>query len=131
MPHLSIQYTGALDPQIQMAALCQRLAATLAAQVDKEGKPVFPLAGTRVLACPAPYHAVAGGAPGQHFMYLKFRITPGRVRELVDAAGDALIAAVIAHVDALGPLPALGITLHIDEGSPVYEGKYRTDMMGA
>jgi 5-carboxymethyl-2-hydroxymuconate isomerase len=125
MPHLTIQYTGALDPQIQMADLCHRLAITLAAQVDGEGKPVFPLAGTRVLAYPAPYHAVAGGAPGQHFMYLNFRITPGRVRAVVDTAGDALIAAVKAHVDALGPLPSLGITLHIDEGNPVYEGKYR------
>lgn len=125
MPHLSIDYSGALDPRIEMNALCQRLAATLAAQVDAAGTPLFPLAGTRVLAYPAPFHAVAGGQAGHQFMYLNLRITPGRARALVDAAGDALIAAVRAHVDALGALGPLGITLHIDEGAPVYEGKYR------
>ena len=125
MPHLTIHYTGALDPGIDMGALCQRLAATLAAQVDGAGTPLFPLAGTRVLAYPAPFHAVAGGQAGHQFMYLNLRITPGRARALVDAAGNALLAAVRGHVDGQGRLGPLGITLHIDEGAPVYEGKYR------
>jgi 5-carboxymethyl-2-hydroxymuconate isomerase len=125
MPHLTIQYTGALDPHIRMEALCQDLAAVLAGQADAQGTPVFPLAGTRVLAYPAPHHAVAGGQAGAHFMYLNLRITPGRSHEVVSAAGDALLAAVRRHVDAIGSLGSLGITLHIDEGQPVYEGKYR------
>jgi 5-carboxymethyl-2-hydroxymuconate isomerase len=125
MPHLTIQYTGALDPIIGMEALCQDLAAVLAAQADAQGKPVFPLAGTRVLAYPAPYHAVAGGQAGANFMYLNFRITPGRSPEVLTAVGEALLAAVRRHVDAIGALGSLGITLHIDEGMPVYEGKYR------
>ncbi len=125
MPHLTIHYTGALDPVIQMDALCQRLAAVLAEQADAQGKPVFPLAGTRVLAYPAPYHAVAGGQAGANFMYLNFRITSGRSPEVVSTVGDALLAAVRRHVDAIRALGSLGITLHIDEGMPVYEGKYR------
>jgi 5-carboxymethyl-2-hydroxymuconate isomerase len=125
MPHLTIQYTGALDPQIRMDALCHELAAVLAAQADAQGKPVFPLAGTRVLAYPAPYHAVAGGQAGADFMYLNFRITAGRSMEVVHAAGEALLAAVRRHVDAIGVVGSLGITLQIDEGMPVYEGKYR------
>jgi 5-carboxymethyl-2-hydroxymuconate isomerase len=125
MPHLTIQYTGALDPVIQMDALCQRLAAVLAEQADAQGKPVFPLAGTRVLAYPAPYHAVAGGQAGASFIYLNFRITAGRSPEVVSAVGGALLAAVRGHVDAIGSLGSLGITLHIDEGAPSYEGKYR------
>jgi 5-carboxymethyl-2-hydroxymuconate isomerase len=125
MPHLTIHYTGALDPRIGMQALCQDLATVLAAQLDGQGKPVFPLAGTRVLAYPAPYHAVAGGQAGQQFMYLNLRITPGRAPELIEAAGAALLTAVKRHVDGVAPIGALGITLQIDEGRPVYEGKYR------
>jgi 5-carboxymethyl-2-hydroxymuconate isomerase len=125
MPHLTIQYTGALDPHIHMEALCQELAAVLAAQADAQGKPFFPLAGTRVLAYPAPYHSVAGGQAGANFMYLNFRITAGRSPVVVSEVGDALLAAVRRHVDAIGALGSLGITLQIDEGMPVYEGKYR------
>ncbi|MDL2354524.1 MAG: 5-carboxymethyl-2-hydroxymuconate isomerase [Pseudomonadota bacterium] len=124
MPHLKIDYSANLDAHTDMGQLCRALAATLAGLRDARGEPLFPLAGSRVLACPAPHHAVAGGRDGYGFVYLNCRITPGRERALVDAAGDALLATVKAHFAPLLAERPLGITLHIDELAPAYEGKF-------
>lgn len=125
MPHLRIDYTGNLEPQLQMAALCKALAVTLAQLQEVDGKPVFPLNGTRVLAYPAPHHAVAGGQEGHGFIYLHLRITAGRSAATLKTAGDALLATVRTHAARLAMSSPVGITLHIDEGAPVYEGKHR------
>lgn len=124
MPHLKIDYSANLDGCTDVGLLCEALAARLAGLRDPAGQPLFPLAGTRVLACPAPHHAVSGGRAGFAFMYLNLRITPGRDKALVDAAGDALLAAVKEHFAPLLADRAIGITLHIDEVAPAYEGKY-------
>jgi 5-carboxymethyl-2-hydroxymuconate isomerase len=123
MPHLKIDYSADLDAHTDMTALCNALAAALAGLCDAQGKALFPLAGTRVLACPAPHHAVAGGRSGYGFVYLNFRITPGRSRALVDAAGEALLATLNRHFAKLLAERPLGITLHIDEVAPAWEGK--------
>lgn len=125
MPHLRIDYTANLDPDVDMPGLCKALANAMAALADAAGKPVFPLAGTRVLACPAPFHAVGEGQPGNSFMYLNLRVTPGRSPEIVQMAGDALLAVVRAHIDRAGIGAPLAITLHIDELAASYEGRYR------
>ncbi|MES2324207.1 MAG: 5-carboxymethyl-2-hydroxymuconate isomerase [Pseudomonadota bacterium] len=125
MPHLRIDYTANLDPQVDMQGLCTALASAMASLLDVFGNPVFPLAGTRVLAFPAPFHAVGDGQPGNSFMYLNLRVTPGRSSETVRVAGNALLAVVRAHVDAAGLGAPLAVTLHIDELAASYEGRYR------
>ncbi len=90
MPHVTIQYTANLDPEANMGVLCSALAEVLCAQRDGEGKRVFPIGGTRVLAYPAAAFAVADGAPDRAFVYLNVRIAPGRAPQHVAAAGEAL-----------------------------------------
>jgi 5-carboxymethyl-2-hydroxymuconate isomerase len=124
MPHLKIDYSANLDECTDIGVLCRALAARLAGLRDAVGQPLFPLAGTRVLAAPAPHHAVAGGRAGYCFVYLNLRITPGRDKDLVAHAGTALLATVEEHFGALMQTRAVGITLHIDEAAPAYEGKY-------
>lgn len=124
MPHLRIEYSGNIEAQAEMGALCKALARTLVELEDGQGRTVFPFDGTRVLAYPAPHHAVADGAPDKIFVYLNLRITAGRTAALVETVGRALLAQVDAHFAPLsGKLP-IRITLHIDEGHPVYEGKW-------
>lgn len=124
MPHLHIDYCGTLDAHSDMQLLCTRLARTLVQMEDAGGHAVFPLNGTRVLAYPAPHHAVADGAPDKVFVYLNLRITPGRSVALVEQVGRALLAQVDAHFAPLsGKLP-VRVTLHVDEGHPLYEGKW-------
>ncbi|PWF55267.1 5-carboxymethyl-2-hydroxymuconate isomerase [Massilia glaciei] len=125
MPHLRIDYTANLDPEIRMGDLCRALAGAMAGLADASGKSVFPLAGTRVLAYPAPCHAVADGHPDNAFIYLNLRVTPGRSDETIDLAGATLLAAVRAHIEGAGLLAPLAVTVHIDQLAASYEGRYR------
>lgn len=64
---------------------------------------------------------------GLAFDYLNLRITPGRdapLLERVCAALMALMARVAAHFAPLAGVLPVRTTLHIDEGSPVAEGKW-------
>ena len=124
MPHLNIQYTANLDALTDMGKLCNTLAATLVALRGEDGvAPLFPVAGTRVMAWPAPHFAVADGQSGRAFIYMNLLITPGRSEALKKRAGDALLAAASAHLDPVFAQHAVGLTLHIDEAAPAYEGK--------
>lgn len=124
MPHLSIEYTANLQAATDMDALCTALAATLVALRHNDGGPLFPVAGTRVMAWPAPHFAVADGQPDRAFIYLNLRITPGRSAAMVARAGDAVLASATAHLAPLFAARAVGLTLQIDEGAPAYEGKH-------
>jgi 5-carboxymethyl-2-hydroxymuconate isomerase len=124
MPHVTIQYTANLDAEANMGVLCASLAEVIHAQRDGDGKRVFPIGGTRVLAYPASIYAVADGAPDRAFVYVNVRIAPGRAAPLVAAAGEALIAAVRSHFAALFASRPVGITLQIDEGAPAFDAKH-------
>ena len=124
MPHLTIEYTANLEAAVDMGRLCTTLAATLVALRHDDGGPLFPLAGTRVMAWPAPHFAVADGQRGRAFIYLNLRITPGRSPATIQRAGDALLASCKAHLAPVFEAHAVGLTLQIDEGAPVYEGKH-------
>lgn len=124
MPHLRIDYTANLDATADMGGLCQTLAATLLALRHDDGTPLFPLAGTRVMAWPAPHFAVADGQPDRAFIYLNLLITPGRSAAMIERVGEALMASCKAHLAPVFDAHAIGLTLQIDEGAPVFEGKH-------
>ena len=124
MPHLRIDYTANLEPKADMGGLCVTLAETLLALRHDDGALLFPVAGTRVMAWPAPYFAVADGQSDRAFIYLNLLITPGRSAAMVQRAGDALLASCKTHLAPVFEAHAVGLTLQIDEGAPVYEGKH-------
>ena len=124
MPHLTIEYTANLEASAHMDTLCTTLAATLVALRHDDGAPLFPVAGTRVMAWPAPHFAVADGQPDRAFIYLNLLITPGRSPAMVERAGEAVLASVKAHLAAVFAAHAVGLTLQVYEGAPVYEGKH-------
>ena len=124
MPHLTIEYTANLEATAGMDLLCTALAATLVALRHDDGAPLFPVAGTRVMAWPAPHFAVADGQPDRAFIYLNLLITPGRSAAMVKRAGEAVLASCKAHLAPVFAKHAVGLTLQIHEGAPVYEGKH-------
>ena len=126
MPHLKIEYTANLEAQGRFDVLCKALAGVMAHLADADGKPVFPLAGTRVLAYPAPAYAVADGTSGHGFIYMNLRVTPGRTAQTLAAAGAALLAQVRSHFELHTLCVAFAVTLHIDELTPAFEGRYRS-----
>ncbi len=124
MPHVVVQYTANLEPEAGIGKLCRDLAEVVVAQRDAAGERLFPIGGTRVLGYPAAHFAVADGAPDRAFVYLDVRIAPGRERSAVTATGEAMIAVVRSHFEAVFASRAIGITLQIFEGAPVFDAKH-------
>jgi 5-carboxymethyl-2-hydroxymuconate isomerase len=123
MPHLVILYTANLDTETDMTALCRTLADTMLAVKDEAGQQVFPTGGTRVLAYPAAHSAVADGRREYAFVWLNLRMGLGRSEGVKKQAGDNLLAAATAHFAPLLDKRHLGMTMQIDEGHEVYNGK--------
>ena len=123
MPHLVILYTANLEPHTDLTVLARALADTMIAQRDDAGAPVFPVAGTRVLAYPAAHFAVADGGGDFGFVYLNLRMKAGRSEVVHRRLGDALVATANAHFAPLLDARHVGITLHIDVGAEVFDGK--------
>lgn len=125
MPHLVILYTPNLDAATNMTALCRALADTMLAVKDEDGKQVFPIGGTRVLAYPAAHYAVADGQRDYAFVYLNLRMGAGRSTATQQRAGDAVLATAKAHFDPLMATRLIGVTVNVDESpGQVYDGKH-------
>ena len=123
MPHLVVLYSGNLESETDMSGLCRRLADAMLTVRDESSQQVFPTGGVRVFAYPAPHHAVADGARDYAFVYLNLRIGRGRSAQVRQCAGDTLLAAARAHFAPLFARRHLGLTLQIDEGQEVFDGK--------
>lgn len=131
MPHLVILYTQQLDQQTDISSLCRRLADTMISIRDGEDKPVFPIGGARVFAYPAPHYAVADGSADKHpgndggfaYVWLNLRMGAGRPPSVIERAGQALSEVVRQHFEPLMAKRAVGITLQVDEGHEVFNGK--------
>src|SRR5436190_539518 len=91
MPHVVIQYTANLEPEVDMQALCSEVCAALIAQKDETGGPLFPVGGTRVFAYPAHAYAVADGKGDYGFCYVFIRVAGGRSEAAKKRAGDAVL----------------------------------------
>jgi len=126
MPHLVVLYTGNLETELDMKGLCRSLADTLLAVRDERAQPVFPTGGVRVLAYPAAHYTVADGQRDYAFVYLNLRMGRGRSEAAKQRAGEALLAAAKAHLQPLFAKRYLGLTLQIDEGQEVFDGKHST-----
>ena len=124
MPHLVILYTANLDKETDMTALCRSLADTMLGVKDDSGAQVYPTGGTRVLAYPAPHYAVADGKADYAFVYLNLRMGKGRSDATQKRAGDALLTATKTHFQLIFTQRHIGITLQIDEGNEVFDGKH-------
>jgi len=125
MPHLVLLFTPDLTGETDFGTLCRDLADTMLTQRDETGRPVFPTGGTRVLAYPAAYSAVADGRGHYGFCYANLRMAAGRSAHVHQQVGDALLAVLRQHFDALLARRPIGLTLQIDEGkTQVYDAKH-------
>lgn len=126
MPHLVILYTGNLQAQTDISALCRSLADAMLSVRDEHSQQVYPTGGVRVLAYPAAHYAVADGRRDYAFVYLNLRMGRGRTAAVKQRAGETLLAAAKAHFAPLFASRLIGITLQIDEGQEVFDAKHST-----
>ena len=123
MPHLVINYTAELEPELDMRALCRALADALVTFRDEAGAQPFPTGGTRVFAYPARHSAVADGQHDCAFAYFNLRIARGRSAAVKQAVGDTLAATIRQHLAPLLARRHVGLTLQVDEGAEVFDAK--------
>jgi 5-carboxymethyl-2-hydroxymuconate isomerase len=126
MPHLVIQYTPGLSARSDIAALCRTLSDLLVGFTDDDGGRPFPVGGVRVLAFPATHASVADAAQSYEFVYLNLRIAPGRSRAVIERAGQAMTEAARSHFEPIMAAAPMGLTLQIDETTPVFDAKVGT-----
>ena len=126
MPHLVLLYSGNLETETDMTALCRRLADARLGVRDEHGQQVFPTGGVRVFAYPASHSAVADGERDYAFVYLNLRMGRGRTEAVKKCAGETLLATAKAHFEPLVARRYLGLTLQVDEGQEVFDAKHST-----
>jgi 5-carboxymethyl-2-hydroxymuconate isomerase len=124
MPHLVVLYTDNLSARTDMNALCRRLADAMLAVRDERSQQVYPTGGVRVLAYPAAHYAVADGARDYCFVYLNLRMARGRSAAVKQQVGEALLAAARSQLEPLFASGYLGLTVQVDEGQEVFDGKH-------
>jgi 5-carboxymethyl-2-hydroxymuconate isomerase len=126
MPHLVVLYTGNLEAETDMTALCRCLADAMLGVRDEQGEQVYPTGGVRVFAYPAAHFAVADGERDYAFLYLNLRMGRGRTEAVKQRAGETLLAAAKAQLAPLFARRYVGLTLQIDEGQEVFDAKHST-----
>jgi 5-carboxymethyl-2-hydroxymuconate isomerase len=126
MPHLVVLYSGNLETETDMSALCHQLSDAMLNVRDEQGQQVFPTGGVRVFAYPASHYAVADGLRDYAFVYLNLRMGRGRTVAVKQRAGEILLAAAKAHFEPLFAKRYIGLTLQVDEGQEVFDAKHST-----
>ncbi len=84
MPHFVIDYSANLEDAVDIAGLCNALRQA-ASEMD-----VFPTAGLRVRAIPAPHYSIADGNPAHGYIDISVRLRAGRKKDAKKAATEAL-----------------------------------------
>ena len=90
MPHLMIDYSANVEPDVDMGAFCDTLR-DVATSID-----AFPLAGVKVRAVRVDHYAIADGNPEHGFIDISVRIREGRdiqtkqnaAQKIFDAANE-------------------------------------------
>ena len=126
MPHLIVLYSANLESETDMSALCRRLADAMLTVQDEQRQQVFPTGGVRVFAYPASHYAVADGQRDHAFVYINLRMGRGRTAATRQRAGQTVLAAAKAHFEPLFAKRYIGLTLQVDEGQEVFDGKHST-----
>ena len=87
MPHLMVDYSANLEPDVDMGAFCEALRA------EASAIEAFPLAGIRVRATRVDHFAIADGNAAHGFIDISVRLRAGRPDDVKQDAVDRLFKA--------------------------------------
>ncbi|MDB5618992.1 5-carboxymethyl-2-hydroxymuconate Delta-isomerase [Tardiphaga sp.] len=93
MPHFTIEYSANIEPQVDIAAMCE---VVRKAAVETG---IFPLGGIRVRAIRCDHYAIADGRNDLGFLDVLLRIGEGRYLATRQAAGEHIFKALSAFLD--------------------------------
>ena len=107
MPHLMIDYSANVEPDVDMGALCDTLR-DVAASID-----AFPLAGVKVRAVRVDHYAIADGNPEHGFIDIFVRIREGRDMQTKQDAAQKLFDAANEFVAGVMQRRSVALSLEL------------------
>jgi 5-carboxymethyl-2-hydroxymuconate isomerase len=107
MPHLMIDYSANVEPDVDIGGLCNILL-DVAASID-----AFPLAGVKVRAVRVDHYAIADGNPEHGFIDISVRIREGRDMQIKQNAAQKLFEAANEFVADFMQRRSLALSLEL------------------
>ena len=107
MPHLMIDYSANIEPDVDIGALCDTLR-DVAASID-----AFPLAGVKVRAVRVDHYSIADGNPEHGFIDISVRIREGRDMETKQNAAQKIFDAANEFVADVMRRRSLALSLEL------------------
>jgi len=107
MPHLMIDYSANVEPDVDIGGLCNTLR-DVAASID-----AFPLAGVKVRAVRVDHYAIADGNPEHGFIDISVRIREGRDMETKQNAAQKIFEAANEFVAVFMQRRSLALSLEL------------------
>ncbi len=107
MPHLMIDYSANVEPDVDIGALCDTLR-DVAASID-----AFPLAGVKVRAVRVDHYSIADGNPEHGFIDISVRIREGRDMETKQNAAQKIFDAANEFVADVMQRRSLALSLEL------------------
>jgi 5-carboxymethyl-2-hydroxymuconate isomerase len=107
MPHLMIDYSANVEPDVDIGGLCNTLR-DVAASID-----AFPLAGVKVRAVRVDHYAIADGNPEHGFIDISVRIREGRDMETKQNAAQKIFEAANEFVADFMQRRSLALSLEL------------------
>ena len=107
MPHLMIDYSANVEPDVDLGGLCNTLR-DVAASID-----AFPLAGVKVRAVRVDHYAIADGNPEHGFIDISVRIREGRDIETKQNAAQKIFEAANEFVADVMQRRSLALSLEL------------------
>jgi 5-carboxymethyl-2-hydroxymuconate isomerase len=107
MPHLMIDYSANVEPDVDIGGLCNILL-DVAASID-----AFPLAGVKVRAVRVDHYAIADGNPEHGFIDISVRIREGRDMQTKQNAAQKIFDAANEFVADVMQRRSLALSLEL------------------
>jgi len=120
MPHFHIEYSGNLEPLVDMAGLCEAIRAT-AVTID-----AFPMPGVRVRATRVDHYAIADGNPAHGFVDISIRLREGRAPEVKTDATHRVFEAAHAFLKPAMTTHSIALSLEMRDIDPTLSPKTGT-----
>jgi 5-oxopent-3-ene-1,2,5-tricarboxylate decarboxylase/2-hydroxyhepta-2,4-diene-1,7-dioate isomerase len=119
MPHIWIEYSSNLRPQLELPKLMK----TIQDAAIDDGS-VFPLAGARTRGVCVDDYLIVDGHPDNAFVHVTLKVGHGRDLETRKQLGERVFAALREATAPIMATRPLGLSMQIDEADPVLNYKH-------
>ena len=109
MPHIVIEYTANLEPDVEPMRLVEAVHRAALSQ------PIFETPGVRTRAARREHFLVADGDPAHAFVAVTARIGPGRSVAARKSASEAIMAALYAELESVYQKRGLILSVEVTE----------------